>query len=92
MEKLVAALSVFGITGMIAFSLSPHKADTLRAIIAWLLGFLALVAIVLFAQAVVFEWLQWNGTTKNDWFFMLWWAVVLLWFVIGATKIFRAGR
>ena len=92
MEKLVAALSVFGITGMIALSLSPHKAATLRAIIAWLLGFLALVAVVLFAQAVVFEWLQWNGTTKNDWFFMLWWAVVLLWFVVGARKLFRAGR
>ena len=92
MEKLVAALSVFGITGMIALSLSPHKADTLRAIIAWLLGLFALLAVVLFAQAVVFEWLQWNGTTKNDWFFMLWWAVVLLWFVIGARKLFRAGR
>ena len=33
----------------------------------------------LFMESVVFEFLCWNGTTKNDWFFMLWWGVVGLW-------------
>jgi len=39
----------------------------------------------------VFEWLKWNGTSKNDWFFMLWWIAVLLWFVVGGWRIIRVG-
>lgn len=40
---------------------------------------MVLLVVDLFAEFYVFEWLQWNGTDKNDWFFMLWWMVVLLW-------------
>jgi len=35
----------------------------------WRLGAALLLIINLFAEAAVFEWLQWDGTTKNDWFF-----------------------
>ena len=91
MEKLIAALFLFGVTGLVAISVSPNKAGALRAILHWLLGFVVLVVVVLFAQLVVFEWLKWNGTTKNDWFFMLWWIVVLLWFMVGAWRIIRVG-
>jgi len=38
---------------------------------------------------VVFEALGWNGTTKNDWFFILWWIGVFLWLIYGIRKIFR---
>jgi zinc transporter ZupT len=69
MEKLIAALFLFGVTELVAISALLNKAATLRAILHWLLGFVALVVVVLFAQMVVFEWLKWNGTSKNDWFF-----------------------
>ena len=42
-------------------------------LLRWCLGAALLLIIDMFAEAVVFEWLQWNGTTKNDWFFLLWW-------------------
>ena len=58
----------------------------------WLVGLALLLAIDLFAEAVVFEWLQWNGTTKNDWFFMLWWAVVALWTLTNAYRVIKALR
>ena len=91
MEKLIAALFLFGVTSLVAISAVPNKAAAMRVILHWLLGFVVLVVVVLFAQLVVFEWLKWNGTTKNDWFFMLWWIVVLLWFVVGAWRIIRVG-
>lgn len=51
---------------------------------------MGLIALDFFAEAFVFEWLDWNGTTKNDWFFMLWWASVLFWFIYGTRKIFKS--
>ena len=88
MEKLLAALGAFGITAFVAVMISRHRMSTLRSVGLWMLGFLGLVAIVLFAQAVVFEWLGWSGTDKNDWFFMLWWVVVLGWYVSGLRTLF----
>jgi len=38
------------------------------------------------------KWLQWNGTTKNDWFFMLWWALVALWTLVNAYRVIKAFR
>ena len=64
----------------------------IRAGFHWLVGLASLLAIDLFAEAVVFEWLQWNGTTKNDWFFMLWWAVVALWTLTSAYRVIKALR
>lgn len=58
-------------------------------IVKWILGFLLWFAFDLFMEAVVFEALGWNGTTKNDWFFILWWIVVLLWLIYGLRRIFR---
>ena len=31
-------------------------------------------------EGFVFEWLEWNGTNKNDWFFALWWGLII-WFL-----------
>ena len=64
----------------------------IRAGFHWLVGLTLLLAIDLFAEAVVFEWLQWNGTTKNDWFFMLWWAVVAVWTLTSAYRVIKALR
>ena len=47
------------------------------ALVRWVTGIAALLVIDIIAEALVFEWLAWNGTTKNDWFFMLWWACLL---------------
>jgi len=55
----------------------------------WLLGFVVLFAFDLFMELIVFEWLQWNGTTKNDWFFMLWWICVFLWLLYGLYRFFK---
>ncbi len=55
----------------------------------WIGGLLALLAVDLFAELYVFEWLEWNGTDKNDWFFMLWWAVVLIWTLACGHRVWR---
>jgi len=59
-------------------------------LLRWCLGAALLLIIDVFAEAVVFEWLQWNGTTKNDWFFLLWWLIVAEWTVFSARRIWRA--
>ena len=53
----------------------------------WIFGFFALLAFDLFVEAFIFEWLDWNGTNKNDWFFALWWWVVAVWFFYGLNKL-----
>lgn len=58
-------------------------------IVKWFLGFLLWFVFDFFMEAVVFEALGWNGTTKNDWFFILWWIAVLLWLIYGLRRIFR---
>ena len=54
----------------------------------WIFGFFALLAFDLFVEAFIFEWLQWNGTNKNEWFFALWWGVVAGWFFFGLKTLF----
>ena len=56
----------------------------------WAVGVALLLVIDFLAEAVVFEWLQWNGTTKNDWFFLLWWLIVAGWTVFSASRIWQA--
>ena len=53
----------------------------------WIFGFFALLAFDLFVEAFIFEWLDWNGTNKIDWFFALWWGVVAVWFFYGLKKL-----
>ena len=54
----------------------------------WIFGFFALLAFDLFVEAFVFEWFEWNGTNKNDWFFALWWGIVVVWFLYGAKTLY----
>jgi hypothetical protein len=60
------------------------------ALLRWVTGIVALLVIDIIAEALVFEWLAWNGTTKNDWFFMLWWAVVLAWTIHCGLRIWQS--
>lgn len=55
----------------------------------WVLGFVLLVGILVFMKRVLFEFLHWNGTTKNDWAYILWWIVVFAWTFFGTTYIKR---
>ncbi len=59
--------------------------------VRWMGGLVGLLAVDLFAELYVFEWLQWNGTDKNDWFFMLWWILVLVWTLSCGRRLWR-GR
>jgi hypothetical protein len=61
----------------------------LTFLLVWLLGFIALLVFDLLMELFVFEWLNWNGTDKNDWFFMLWWCVVPVWFLYGTMQLFK---
>jgi len=56
--------------------------------LVWIFGFFVLISFDLFMEAFVFEWLQWNGTEKNDLFFALWWGLVLIWFLYGAKTLY----
>jgi hypothetical protein len=66
--------------------------STLRFLLLWVFGFFALLSFDLFVEAFVFEWLEWNGTNKNDWFFVLWWGVVVTWFLFGVNRIWQTLR
>ncbi|MDC0117532.1 hypothetical protein OAI16_06535 [Flavobacteriaceae bacterium] len=57
--------------------------------ILWIFGFFILLSFDLFVEGIVFEWLEWNGTTKNDWFFILWWGLVLVWFLYGLYNLYN---
>lgn len=63
---------------------------TPQVLMIWVFGFFAWFAFDLFVEAHVFEWLQWNGTEKNDWFFVLWWGGVAVWLIYGGSVL--AGR
>ena len=47
--------------------------------LSWIFGFFVLLSFDLFVEGIIFEYLEWNGTTKNDWFFALWWGLVVTW-------------
>lgn len=53
----------------------------------WIVLFLLWFAFDLLMESVVFDYLEWNGTTKNDWFFVLWWVGVLGWFFYGLFRL-----
>jgi hypothetical protein len=55
----------------------------------WVFGFFVLLSFDLFMEGIVFEWLGWNGTTKNDWFFALWWGFVVIWFLYGIISLYK---
>ncbi|MDC0528744.1 hypothetical protein OAO19_00565 [Gammaproteobacteria bacterium] len=57
--------------------------------VLWVFGFFALLSFDLFMEGIVFEWLGWNGTTKNDWFFALWWGFVVIWFLYGIISLYK---
>ena len=58
-------------------------------LLIWVFGFFVLLSFDLFMEGIVFEWLEWNGTTKNDWFFILWWGIVAIWFLFGSFTIYN---
>ena len=65
------------------------KMKTLYFFLMWVFGFFILLSFDLFMEGFVFEWLEWNGTTKNDWFFALWWVFVVVWFIYGIVILYR---
>ena len=69
-----------------------RRLSTLTVFLLWVFGFFALLSFDLFVEAFVFEWLAWNGTTKNDWFFVLWWGLVVVWFLYGGVTLFKRYR
>ena len=56
------------------------------------MGFIGWLGVDLFMEAVVFELLQWNGTTKNDGFFIFWWMVTLGWAVYGILRLLKLKK
>ena len=60
-------------------SFKMNLSPKVHVVLLWGSVLLLWFAFDLFMVNVVFEFLRWNGTTKNDWFFMLWWGVVGLW-------------
>ena len=62
---------------------------TLYLFLIWVFGFFDLVSFDLFMEGFVFEWLDWNGTKKNDWFFALWWGLVVVWFIYGIVSLYE---
>ena len=86
MDKFAIALAPFGLVLLVLYLLSPDLKAFFAFALKWLIGFAALVAVDLVAEIWVFEALEWNGTDKNDWFFMLLWILVLAWFIRGVQQ------
>ena len=66
-----------------------NKLTNLNFFLVWVFGFFVLLSFDLFVEGFVFEWLEWNGTNKNDWFFVLWWGssyLVFEWFNFFVSK------
>jgi hypothetical protein len=57
--------------------------------LSWIFGFFVLLSFDLFVEGIIFEYLAWNGTTKNDWFFALWWVLVVTWFLYGTISLYE---
>jgi len=57
--------------------------------LSWIFGFFVLLSFDLFVEGIIFEYLDWNGTTKNDWFFALWWGLVVAWFLYGTISLYE---
>jgi uncharacterized protein (DUF952 family) len=72
-------------------TLAPQM-KTMYLFLLWVFGFFAWVAFDLFVEAFIFEWLQWNGTEQNDWFFALWWGVTVSWGLYGLIRIYQAQK
>jgi hypothetical protein len=86
MEKLTIALAAFGLVLLVVYLLFPDLKVFFAFALKWLTVLAALVAVDVVAEIWVFEALEWNGTDKNDWFFMLWWILVLAWFIRGVQQ------
>ena len=50
-----------------------------------------LLSLDLLMEGLVFG-LEWNGTTKNDWFFALWWGFVVVWFIFGIKTVTKSYK
>jgi hypothetical protein len=65
---------------------------TLNLFLLWVFGFFVLLSFDLFMEGIIFEWLGWNGTMKNDWFFAMWWGLVTVWFLYGIIIFYQRIR
>ena len=66
--------------------------NKIKFFLIWIFGFFLLLSFDLFVEAFVFEWLEWNGTNKNDWFFALWWGTVFIWFLYGLIHFYKTFK
>lgn len=65
---------------------------TLNFFLLWVFGFFLLLSFDLFMEGIIFEWLEWNGTIKNDWFFAMWWGLVVVWFLYRTITLYQRLR
>ena len=66
-----------------------NNATNTNFFLIWVFGFFVLLSFDLFMEGIVFEWLDWSGTTKNDWFFALWWGFVVIWLLYGIINLYK---
>ena len=66
-----------------------NNATNTNFFLIWVFGFFVLLSFDLFMGGIVFEWLDWNGTLKNDWFFALWWGFVVIWLLYGIINLYK---
>lgn len=66
-----------------------NNATNTNFFLIWVFGFFVLLSFDLFMEGIVFEWLDWNGTSKNDWFFALWSGFVVIWLLYGIINLYK---
>ena len=79
-------------TKLVTYGIFKYSRNPMYLGMAFVLGSIAafffLLSFDLFVEAFVFEWLSWNGTNKNDWFFALWWGFVVVWALYGFFRFY----
>ena len=70
----------------IGFIIHKNELKNYKTFGLYAFGFILLLSFISFVKHNVFDWLEWNGTDKNNWFYILWWGLVLLWAVFGVSS------
>lgn len=55
----------------------------------WILGFYGLFGLNMVVEIFILPRFGWDNTPKNDWYFQLWWVLILLWTFLGRRFIQR---
>ncbi|MGC6480268.1 MAG: hypothetical protein ACON42_07805 [Flavobacteriaceae bacterium] len=78
------AVGIWAVVGWLCTYILRHLKQSPAPVVSlWILGFYGLFGFNLLVEAFVLPYFGWDNTPDNDWYFQLWWVIVLLWAFLG---------